>query len=98
MDIEALRSTLEQASLASLGVGFLLGFVFTFNPVALAAIPVSLAYVTKTRDQNRNPVWRHVHPRDGPHPNAVRTAAGLGGQSVERIIGREWGVALAPCH
>ncbi|WP_328590217.1 hypothetical protein [Cupriavidus metallidurans] len=39
MDIEALRMTLQQPSLASLGVGFLLGFVFTFNPVALASIP-----------------------------------------------------------
>lgn len=50
MDIESLRATLEQASLASLGIGFLLGFVFTFNPVALASIPVSLAYVTKARE------------------------------------------------
>ena len=50
MDVEPLRDTLEQASLASLGIGFLLGFVFTFNPVALASIPVSLAYVTKARE------------------------------------------------
>lgn len=39
MDIESVRHILEQASLASLGVGFLLGFVFTFNPVVLASIP-----------------------------------------------------------
>jgi len=56
MDTETLRTTLEQASLASLGVGFLLGFVFTFNPVALAAIPVSLAYVTKTREA-KTAIW-----------------------------------------
>jgi cytochrome c-type biogenesis protein len=47
MDIESVRHTLEQANLVSIGVGFLLGFIFTFNPVALASIPVSLAYVTK---------------------------------------------------
>ena len=46
MDIESLRATLEQAGAASLLVGFLAGFLFSFNPVAVAAIPVSLAYVT----------------------------------------------------
>src|SRR5260370_161828 len=49
MDIESLRATLGQASLGSLGFGFLLGFVFTFNPVALASIPVALAYVPNAR-------------------------------------------------
>ena len=43
MDIDAVRNTLEQASLASLAVGLAIGFFFSFNPVALAAIPVSLA-------------------------------------------------------
>ena len=49
MDIEAVRNTLEQASLAPLAIGFAIGFFFSFNPVALAAIPVSLAYVTKAQ-------------------------------------------------
>lgn len=43
MDIESLRSTLEQASFASLAIGLAIGFLFSFNPVALASIPVSLA-------------------------------------------------------
>ena len=49
MDIEIVRNTLEQASLASLAIGVAIGFFFSFNPVALAAIPVSLAYMTKAR-------------------------------------------------
>ena len=53
MDMETLRSTLEQANFASLGVGFTAGFIFSFNPVALAAIPVSLAYVTKAHETRR---------------------------------------------
>ena len=44
MDVELVRNTLEQASAASLAIGLALGFFFSFNPVALAALPVSLAY------------------------------------------------------
>ena len=39
MDIEAVRNTLEQASFASLAIGLAIGFLFSFKPVALAAIP-----------------------------------------------------------
>src|SRR5260370_7601788 len=49
MDAEALRSAVEHAGLAAAGLGFLAGLVFSFNPVALASIPVALAYVTKAR-------------------------------------------------
>jgi hypothetical protein len=34
MDIEAVRNTLEQASLASLAIGLAIGFFFSFNPAA----------------------------------------------------------------
>ena len=47
MDIETVRNTIEQASLSSLAIGLAIGSLFSFNPVALAAIPVSLAYLTK---------------------------------------------------
>ncbi|MDT8835827.1 sulfite exporter TauE/SafE family protein [Paraburkholderia fungorum] len=97
MNIESLRATLEQASLASLGIGFLLGFVFTFNPVALAAIPVSLAYVTKAREP-KMATWY-----GGMFILGMVTAqtllglvAGLGGQWVAKLVGREWGVVLGP--
>lgn len=57
MDIESVRRTLQQADLASLGVGFGLGFVFTFNPVGLASIPVSLACVTRARGPKEATVY-----------------------------------------
>lgn len=97
MDIESLRSTLEQASLASLAIGLVIGFVFSFNPVALAAIPVSLAYVTKGRETRRallfgsmfvlGMILTHV---------ALGLAAGLGGAWIQQFIGRQWGLALGP--
>lgn len=97
MDIETLRQTLEQANLASLIAGFAVGFLFSFNPVALAAIPVSLAYVTKARAPRTAVVYggmfilgmltTHV---------ALGLAAGLGGSGLQRLMGREWGLVLGP--
>jgi cytochrome c-type biogenesis protein len=97
MDMGMLKATLEQASLASLGVGFAAGFIFSFNPVALAAIPVALAYVTKAHETKRalrfgfmfiaGMVLTHV---------LLGTVAGFGGQWVQKLLGREWGLVLGP--
>ena len=38
MDMEQLRAVAQQASFASLLIGFTTGFLFSFNPVALAAM------------------------------------------------------------
>jgi cytochrome c-type biogenesis protein len=94
----------EQAPPAAVAVAFLAGFVFSFNPVALDAIPVSLAYVTKAGEPRRAGSARHhVCSRDdrdarGPrHRGGTgRFAAGLGGQWVETILGRQWGLVLGP--
>jgi cytochrome c-type biogenesis protein len=97
MDIESLRATLEQASLASLGIGFLLGFVFTFNPVALASIPVSLAYVTKAHGSRTATLYGGMFVLGMV---ITQTQLGLiaawGGHWVEKLIGREWGLVLGP--
>jgi hypothetical protein len=53
MDAESLRLSVEHAGIAAAGLAFLAGLVFSFNPVALASIPVSLAYVTRGRDQSQ---------------------------------------------
>lgn len=97
MNIESLRSTLEQASVASLGIGFLLGFAFTFNPVALASIPVSLAYVTKARDP-KTAVWYGSLFILGMVivQTLLGLIAGFGGQWVANLLGRQWGLVLGP--
>ncbi len=97
MEIESLRTALEQANPAALGIGFIAGFLFSFNPVALAAIPVSLAYVTKAHEPRRAIVFgaMFVLGMIATHA-ALGAAAGIGGLGIERILGRHWGLALGP--
>lgn len=97
MDLEALKATLEQASLASVAVGFAAGFLFSFNPVALASIPVSLAYVTKAHDTRRAVAFGSMFVLGMILTHAVLgLIAGLGGAWVQKLIGRQWGLALGP--
>lgn len=97
MDLESLRSTLEQASLASLGIGFSAGFLFSFNPVALAAIPVSLAYVTKAHETRRAVLFGAMFIAGMLITHAfMGFAAGFGGHWVQKLVGREWGLVLGP--
>ena len=97
MDIEAVRNTLEQASPASLGVGLAIGFLFSFNPVALGVIPVSLAYVTKARAPQRAVLLGSMFVLGMIATHALLgLVAGLGGGWIERLIGREWGLVLGP--
>lgn len=97
MDIESLRSTLEQASLASLAVGLAIGFVFSFNPVALASIPVSMAYVTKAQETRRAVLFGSMFVLGMILTHAtLGFAAGLGGSWMQQWIGRQWGLVLGP--
>lgn len=97
MDAEALRQAVENAGLAAAGVAFLAGLLFSFNPVALASIPVSLAYVTRGRDRSQallfgamfifGMILTHV---------VLGLVAGLGGKWAANVTGRAWGFFLGP--
>lgn len=97
MDAEALRAALQHAGLAAIGVAFVAGLAFSFNPVALASIPVSLAYVTKGRDKSQAMMFgsmfifgmivTHVF---------LGFVAGLGGKWAADLTGRGWGLFLGP--
>lgn len=97
MDAETLRQAVEHSRYAAAGIGFLAGLLFSINPVAIAAIPVSLAYVTRARERPTalrfgsmfilGLVATHV---------LLGLIAGLGGRSVQELVGRYWGVVLGP--
>ena len=97
MDLEQLRAVAEQASFASLVIGFTTGFLFSFNPVALAAIPVSLAYVTKSHEQRVAVHYAAAFALGMLVVHIVLGAlAALGGLWVQKILGRYWGLILGP--
>lgn len=97
MDVDLLRQTLEQASIASLAAGFAIGFLFSFNPVALAAIPVSLAYVIKAHAPGRAFFYGGMFILGMVITHALLgLSAGFGGNSLQRLMGREWGLVLGP--
>ncbi|MVF23094.1 cytochrome C biogenesis protein [Methylocaldum sp. BRCS4] len=97
MDAEALRLAVAHAGFGALWVGLVTGFVFSFNPVALAAIPVSLAYVMKSRTPRQAVVLGGLFVLGVLLTHAaLGLAAGLGGSWVQHLLGRTWGLILGP--
>jgi cytochrome c-type biogenesis protein len=97
LDGDTLRLAVEALGPLAFGIGFLAGLAFSFNPVALAAIPVSLAYVTRTRERTEamklgaafvvGMLLAHL---------AIGAIAGFGGHWIEEAIGRWWGLVIGP--
>ena len=97
MDIEALRLAASQAGFGALWVGLAAGFIFSFNPVALAAIPVSLAYVTKSRTPREAVLFGGLFVLGMIVTHIfLGLAAALGGMWVQHLLGRAWGLVLGP--
>jgi cytochrome c-type biogenesis protein len=97
MDIETLTAAVSQPGLAALAIGFAAGFFFSFNPVALAAVPVSLAYVTKAREPRTAVFFGAMFVIGMIVTHALLgVIAGLGGAWVQRLVGRYWGLLLGP--
>jgi len=97
INADALKQVLTEASWTGIGLSFLAGFVFSFNPVSFASVPVILAYVTKAHEKRRailmgmafvcGMIVTHV---------VLGVAAALGGEWVQGIMGRQWGLFLGP--
>lgn len=97
LDADQLQSAVQHLSWASLAIGFTTGFLFSFNPVALASIPVSLAYVTKSREPRIAIQYAgaFVVGMIAVHV-AMGAVAALGGLWVKSLVGRHWGLVLGP--
>lgn len=97
LSVGSLKALLLEPSIAGIALGFIVGLVFSFNPVSFAAIPVMLAYVTKAHEKKRalmmgtafvlGMIFIHVF---------LGVAAALGGDWVQSVMGRFWGVILGP--
>lgn len=97
MEPDALQQAVAHSGLAAIGVGFAAGFLFSFNPVAMASIPVSLAYVTKARERKQAVLFGAMFIVGMLVVHTVMGfIAGLGGSWVSALLGREWGLVLGP--
>lgn len=97
MNPELFRETIAHAGLAAVGVAFLAGLAFSFNPVSMAAIPVSLAYVTKARESKEAALFAAMFMLGMMVTHGLLgLAAGLGGHWVASLVGRSWGLVLGP--
>lgn len=97
MELEFVRDALSEPTWFGLGVAFVTGLIFSFNTVAVAAIPVTLAYVTKAHAPRRALLFGGAFIAGLLATHAVLgVGAALGGAWVQRVMGREWGLVLGP--
>src|SRR6516162_4193455 len=97
MDTNTLNQAVEHGGLLALTAGFLAGLVFSFNPVALASIPVSLAYVTRARSARQSALFGATFTAAMVIAQTVLGfVAGLGGAWASGLVGRQWGLVLGP--
>jgi cytochrome c-type biogenesis protein len=95
--METYLGSVQQAGLAGLVTALAAGFLFSFNPVSFASIPITIAYVTKARAFGEalymgsafvlGMVITHV---------TLGVGAALGGEWITGIMGRQWGLVLGP--
>jgi cytochrome c-type biogenesis protein len=102
INIQQMKENLQQASWAGIGISFTAGFIFSFNPVSFASIPVMLAYVTKSFDDKEHEERRALLMGGAFVAGMIMThialgvIAALGGDWVKSILGRQWGLFLGP--
>ena len=97
MDTERWLHLVQQGGMTATIAAFLTGLVFSFNPVAMAAVPVALAYVTKARETRQAALYGAMFVVGMLVTHGVLGfLAGLGGSWVQGLLGRAWGLALGP--
>lgn len=97
MELETLRQLADRGLWAASGISLLAGLFFSLSPLAVAALPVPLAYVTHARapkDATRFGL-SFLAGMIGAHA-LLGLAASFGGQGVQSLLGRYWGLLLGP--
>ncbi|GCB05257.1 cytochrome c biogenesis CcdA family protein [Ralstonia sp. SET104] len=97
MELETLRQLASQGLWAASGISLLAGVLFSVSPLAIAALPVPLAYVTRAREPREAARYglAFIAGLIGTHA-LLGAVAGLGGQSAQALLGRWWGLLLGP--
>lgn len=97
MNAEAWLQLAQQGTTTALFAAFLAGLIFSLNPVAMAAVPVALGYLTKAREARQALLYgaMFVAGMLVTH-SALGILAGLGGNWVQGLLGRFWGLLLGP--
>ena len=97
MELEAFRAAIATPGAGALALAFTAGLVFSVNPVAVAAIPVSLAYVTRHRTPTTAARFAGAFVAGMIATHALLgLIAGLGGEWASAMLGRHWGLVLGP--
>ena len=97
MELETLRQLASQSVGIASGISLLAGLFFSLSPLAIAALPVPLAYVTRAREPREAIRYGLAFIAGLITAHALLgTVAGLGGQGVQALAGRWWGLLLGP--
>ncbi len=97
MELETLRQLASQSAWAASGISLLAGLFFSLSPLAIAALPVPLAYVTRAREPREAVRYGLAFLGGLIAAHALLGAvAGFGGQGVQQLAGRWWGLLLGP--
>lgn len=97
MELETLRQLASQSVGVASGISLLAGLFFSLSPLAIAALPVPLAYVTRAREPREAARYGLAFIAGLIAAHALLgAAAGLGGQGVQALAGRWWGLLLGP--
>lgn len=92
-----LKESAGNAETSGIFFGFLAGFIFSFNPVSFASVPVVLAYVTRAHDEKRASLLGGAFVAGMILTHSVLgIISGFGGEIFKDIMGRFWGLFLGP--
>lgn len=97
MELETLRQLADRGLWTASGISLLAGLFFSLSPLAVAALPVPLAYVTRARAPKEAARFglSFLAGMIGAHA-LLGLAASFGGQAVQLLLGRYWGLLLGP--